>query len=125
MRRFREWLPIMVLFIIPIVFLILHAIGYQVYIIDGEKYPWIINTDKIIAADSTHHSYVELLTSLEQKGLVLSPQEFTNNTYNFFSWLLTILVTVISIVAIFFGISIDKKQCQQSVKAKVVRVNAR
>lgn len=52
---------------------------------------------------------MELLISLKQDGLVLSPQEYTNHTYNFFSWLLTILVAVIGIVMLVFGLNIDKK----------------
>ena len=46
---------------------------------------------------------------LKKEGLVLSPQEYTNHTYNFFSWLLTILVAVIGIVVLVFGLNVDKK----------------
>ena len=52
---------------------------------------------------------MELLTSLKRDGLVLSPQEYTNHTYNFFSWLLTILVAVIGIVVLVFGLNVYKK----------------
>lgn len=52
---------------------------------------------------------MELLMLLKKEGLVLSPQEYTNHTYNFFSWLLTILVAVIGIVVLVFGLNVDKK----------------
>lgn len=109
MKRFCMWLPTITLLLIPIAFLIFHACGYEVYIVNGEKYPWIVNSEELLKVDSLNNNSTELLLSLKQDGLVLSPQEYTNHTYNFFSWLLTILVAVIGIVVLAFGLNIDKK----------------
>lgn len=103
------WLPSIILLLIPIGFLILHAGGYEVYIVNGEKYPWIINSEELLQVDSMSNNSMELLMLLKKEGLVLSPQEYTNHTYNFFSWLLTILVAVIGIVVLVFGLNVDKK----------------
>lgn len=103
------WLPTIILLLIPVAFFIFHACGYEVYIVNGEKYPWIINSEELLKVDSLSNNSTELLLSLKRDGLVLSPQEYTNHTYNFFSWLLTILVAVIGIVVLVFGLNVDKK----------------
>lgn len=103
------WLPTIILLLIPIAFLTFHACGYEVYIINGDKYPWVVNSEELLEADSLSNSSMELLISLKRDGLVLSPQEYTNHTYNFFSWLLTILVAIIGIVVLVFGLNVDKK----------------
>ena len=71
--------------------------------------PWIINSEELLQVDSMSNNSMELLMLLKKEGLVLSPQEYTNHTYNFFSWLLTILVAVIGIVVLVFGLNVDKK----------------
>lgn len=109
MKRICMWLPTIILLLIPIAFLISHACGYEVYIINGDKYPWVVNSEELLKADSLSNSSTELLMSLKRDGLVLSPQEYTNHTYNFFSWLLTILVAIIGIVVLVFGLNVDKK----------------
>ena len=109
MKRFCIWLPTIILLLIPIAFFIFHACGYEVYIVNGEKYPWIVNSEELLKVDSLSNNSMELLMSLKRDGLVLSPQEYTNHTYNFFSWLLTILVAVIGIVVLVFGLNVDKK----------------
>lgn len=109
MKRFCMWLPTIILLLIPVAFFIFHACGYEVYIVNGEKYPWIINSEELLKVDSLSNNSMELLLSLKRDGLVLSPQEYTNHTYNFFSWLLTILVAVIGIVVLVFGLNVDKK----------------
>ncbi len=103
------WLPTFTLLLIPIAFLIFHACGYEVYVVNGEKYPWVVNSEELLKTDSLSNNSMELLISLKRDGLVLSPQEYTNHTYNFFSWLLTILVAVIGIVILVFGLNVDKK----------------
>ncbi len=108
-NRIGMWLPIILLLIIPIAFLIFHACGYEIYIVNGEKYPWIVNSEELLKIDSLNNNSVELLLSLKRDGLVLSPQEYANHTYNFFSWLLTILVAVIGIVVLVFGFNVEKK----------------
>jgi hypothetical protein len=109
MKKFCTWLPTIILLLVPIAFLIFHAYGYEFYIVNGEKYPWIVNSEELLKVDSLSKNSMGLLISLKQDGLVLSPQEYTNHTYNFFSWLLTILVAVIGIVMLVFGLNIDKK----------------
>ncbi len=109
MKRFCIWLPTIILLLIPIAFFMFHACGYEVYIVNGEKYPWIVNSEELLKVDSLSNNSMELLMSLKRNGLVLSPQEYTNHTYNFFSWLLTILVAVIGIVVLVFGLNVDKK----------------
>ena len=109
MKRFCTWLPTIILVLIPIAFFLFHACGYEVYIVNGEKYPWVVNSEELLKVDSLSNNSMELLTSLKRDGLVLSPQEYTNHTYNFFSWLLTILVAVIGIVVLVFGLNVDKK----------------
>lgn len=83
-NRIGMWLPIILLLIIPIAFLIFHACGYEIYIVNGEKYPWIVNSEELLKIDSLNNNSVELLLSLKRDGLVLSPQEYANHTYNFF-----------------------------------------
>ena len=109
MKKFCEWLPYILLLLIPIILLVMYACGYEIFIVNGEKYPWIVNTERLIAIDTLSNSPVELLETLKKEGLVLSPQEYSNHTHSFFSWLLTILVAVIGIVVLVFGINIDKK----------------
>ena len=109
MKRFCTWLPTIILVLIPIAFFLFHACGYEVYIVNGEKYPWVVNSEELLKVDSLSNNSMELLTSLKRDGLVLSPQEYTNHTSNFFSWLLTILVAVIGIVVLVFGLNVDKK----------------
>ncbi len=109
MKRFCAWLPTILLLLIPIAFIILHACGYEVYIVNGEKYPWVVNSEELLKIDSLSSNSKELLMLLKQDGLVLSPQEYANHTYNFFSWLLTILVAVVGIVVLVFGLNVDKK----------------
>ncbi len=111
-KKICEWLPLILLLLIPIALLIMHTMNYGIYIINSEKYPWIINTEKvseIAQADSVSSSSLELLNNLKKEGLVISPQEFTNHTFNFFSWLLTVLVAVIGIVVLIFGFNIERK----------------
>lgn len=109
MKKFCEWLPCILLLLIPIVLLVMHMFGYEIYIMNSQKYPWVINTDLLVNVDSLSNSPVEVLSTLQKEGFVLSPQEYNNHTYHFFSWLLTILVAVIGIVVLVFGISIDRK----------------
>lgn len=109
MKRFYIWLPTVILLLIPVAFLLFHIFGYEVYIVNGEKYPWIVNSEELLKMDSLNNTSTELLLSLKRDGLVLSPQEYTNHTYNFFSWLLTILVAVIGIVILIVWWDIDKR----------------
>lgn len=37
MKRFCAWLPTILLMLIPVAFIILHACGYEVYIVNGEN----------------------------------------------------------------------------------------
>ena len=98
MKRFCTWLPTIILVLIPIAFFLFHAYGYEVYIVNGEKYPWVVNSEELLKVDSLSNNSMELLTSLKRDGLVLSPQEYTNHKYNFFSWLLTILVAELGLL---------------------------
>jgi len=102
MKRFCIWLPTIILLLIPIAFFMFHACGYEVYIVNGEKYPWIVNSEELLKVDSLSNNSMGLLMSLKRDGLVLSPQEYTNHTY-------TILVAVIGIVVLVFGLNVDKK----------------
>jgi hypothetical protein len=87
----------------------LHTCGHRIYIVNEDKYPWIINSDVIAQLDTAYVSTVDLLTDLKKEGLVLSPQEFTSQTHSYFSWLLTVLVAVIGILTLVFGYNIDKR----------------
>lgn len=106
---FAKWLPIILLLLIPIAFLVSHVFGYEIYIINSDKYPWIIDSEHFLLNDSLSKTNLELLLTLKQEGLVLSPQEYTNHTFNFFSWLLTILVSIIGIVVLVFALNVEKK----------------
>jgi len=108
---FRYWLPSLcsVLLLLVFAMVCLQTCGHRVYIIDGEKYPWIVNAELVARLDTTYTSTARLLAGLEKEGLVMSPQEFTNHTHSFFSWLLTVLVAVIGIMALAFGYNVDKR----------------
>lgn len=108
---FRYWLPSLcsVLLLLVFAMVCLQTCGHRVYIIDGEKYPWIVNEEVVARLDTTYTSTAKLLAGLEKEGLVMSPQEFTNHTHSFFSWLLTVLVAVIGIMALAFGYNVDKR----------------
>lgn len=106
---FAKWLPTIILFLIPITWLVLHCLGYEIFIYDTREFPAIVNNVDKIMADTTNLKSVDLFINMRNQGLVLSPQEYTNHVFNFFSWLLTILVAIIGIVIIFVGFNVDKK----------------
>ena len=107
----RYWLPALsfVLMLLIFTMVLLQSCGYHVYIVNSEKYPWVVNQELIARLDTTYSSTVNLLNGLQKEGLVLSPQEFTNHTHSFFSWLLTVLVAVIGLMALAFGYNVDKR----------------
>lgn len=105
---FTKWLPIIILLLIPISLLLLHCLGYELFIYNTSELPAIVNTE-IVTADTSDVACVHLLNDMRQQGVILSPQEYTNHVFNFFSWLLTILVAIIGIVIIFVGFNVDKK----------------
>ena len=64
MKRFCAWLPTILLMLIPVAFIILHACGYEVYIVNGEKYPWVVNSEELLKIDSLSSNSMQLVKSL-------------------------------------------------------------
>ncbi len=119
----RYWLPVLSRVSILLIFamLLLRSCGRHIYVVNSEKYPWVVNQEVAARLDTTYNTTVNLLKGLQKEGLVLSPQEFTNHTHSFFSWLLTILVAVIGLMALAFGYNVDKrvKEAVGEIKEKV------
>lgn len=124
MKNFcRYWLPALSFVLILLIFtmVLLQSCGYHIYVVNSERYPWVMNQEVIARLDTTYTSTANLLNGLQKEGLVLSPQEFTNHTHSFFSWLLTVLVAVIGLMALAFGYNVDKriKETVGEIKEKV------